>query len=550
MTTNNKDASNPGSKYVRMFYSLVLNHDAQGTSFSNKKPDTDLERMKWEIEIFDSLGLESEVFLGSNRFQFAFDEKTGIRQQATSYLVPVLVSAIHEFKPEVLVKMPGSANFSVKTEIFISVQETLLKEIRQLLPAHLSVHELQFSMATSRVFLFDIYYEGYLTLKREFSDQEIKDNGGVNNVLSDFFDDIQSAIEPFDLQITGYPSNHRRNRDDEYTFQVYYASRTGFGENEVYGDGCFAIRGNATSDDLNHYCVDFDDVKLEETKDHLNFLLELNLPAEANLMSFKIFYVDDSEEVLDIDDDLLPIDHIEATPMLKDFMQKRSESELKFVKSRNPLPTVEVDVNDIPDKLHGYTDLVANSIKIFAAENPDKRATFYVYQGNSVNFHQHTWSAFIGVAGDEDLLDLMLDDFKAAGITNARFSDYIDLSTASREFHIQDGNVWRPLENGIWYSDDQEEENLIEEEEYLLDEQEDDDGVLAPESNETDGKNSRISTPIRYRAARADAKIGSIRRTIEKKFGLPEGSVALCGPNKKALRADATIATLRKRWES
>ncbi len=233
-------------------------------------------------------------------------------------------------------------------------------------------------------------------------------------------------------------------------------------------------------------------------------------------------------------------------------MQKRSESELKFTISRDLLLTVEVDVNDIPYELHGYGDLVANSIKLFAAQNPKKRATFYVYQGNSVNFHQQSWSAFIGVAGDEDLLDLVLGGFKAVGITNARFSDYIDLTKASREFHIQDGYLWRPLEDGTWYCDGQEEENIIEEDEYLLGEQDDDDGIVSfdPELGEADWKNSRISSPTRYRAARADAKVGTIRRTIEEIFGLPEGSVALCGPNKQALRADATIATLRKRWES
>lgn len=232
-------------------------------------------------------------------------------------------------------------------------------------------------------------------------------------------------------------------------------------------------------------------------------------------------------------------------------MLKRPENELKFVISRDLLPTVEVDVNDIPDEFHGYGDLVANSIKLFAAENPNKTATFYVYQGHSVNFLQQTWSAFIGVAGDEDLLDLVLDDLKAVGITNARFSDYIDLRSASRDFHIQDGYVWRPLEDGIWYCDDQEEENIIEEDEYSTN-QGDYDGTahFEAELDETDGKNSRTSSPTRYRAARADAKVGTIRRTIEEIFGLPEGSVALCGPNKQALRADATIATLRKRWES
>ena len=52
----------------------------------------------------------------------------------------------------------------------------------------------------------------------------------------------------------------------------------------------------------------------------------------------------------------------------------------------------------------------------------------------------------------------------------------------------------------------------------------------------------------RLRAARGDARVGSIRNTIESLFGLPEGSVALVGPDGRALRADAFIRTLRTRW--
>ncbi|CAB3690756.1 hypothetical protein [Paraburkholderia rhynchosiae] len=59
----------------------------------------------------------------------------------------------------------------------------------------------------------------------------------------------------------------------------------------------------------------------------------------------------------------------------------------------------------------------------------------------------------------------------------------------------------------------------------------------------------RAQVPGRFRAARADARVGSIKRRIERVFGLPEGSVALCGPDGKALRTDARIATLRRRWE-
>mgnify|MGYP001267642523 CR=1 FL=1 len=228
-------------------------------------------------------------------------------------------------------------------------------------------------------------------------------------------------------------------------------------------------------------------------------------------------------------------------------MWKRPEGELQFVRSRNPLPTVEVDLDCIPKELHGYGDLIANAIAPVAARSSKMRATIYVYQGQSINFHQLTCSAFFGVAGDKSLLDVLLDAFRGAKLTNAKVSDYIEPSKAIREFHVQDGRVWRPFESGTWYTgsqdEDEEEENLIAED--VVTETDD----LENATPEVEVETARLSNPSRFRVARADATIVTIRRTIEEVFGLPEGSVALCGPDKLALRGDATIATLRKRWE-
>lgn len=52
----------------------------------------------------------------------------------------------------------------------------------------------------------------------------------------------------------------------------------------------------------------------------------------------------------------------------------------------------------------------------------------------------------------------------------------------------------------------------------------------------------------RYRAARPDAKVSSIRLRIEEVFGLPAGSVARFGPDGRPLCGNGLIKTLRKRW--
>ena len=223
-------------------------------------------------------------------------------------------------------------------------------------------------------------------------------------------------------------------------------------------------------------------------------------------------------------------------------MLKHPESELKIVRSRDPLPTVEVDLDCIPKELNGYGELLTKAMSTIAAKYPKMRATIYVYRGQSINFHQQTWSAFFGVAGDKKLLDVLLNAFQGAKLDNVRFSDYIDPSTATKEFHVQDGYVWRPFESGTWCTDSQDEEDLAEDAFAET-------GDFEVAAEVPDGRDSRISSPTRFRVARADASIGTIRRKIEEVFGFPEGSVALCGPDKKGLRGDATIATLRKRWE-
>ena len=66
-------------------------------------------------------------------------------------------------------------------------------------------------------------------------------------------------------------------------------------------------------------------------------------------------------------------------------MLKHPESELKIVRSRDPLPTVEVDLDCIPKELNGYGELVTKAMSAIAAKYPKMRATIYVYQGQSMS---------------------------------------------------------------------------------------------------------------------------------------------------------------------
>lgn len=232
-------------------------------------------------------------------------------------------------------------------------------------------------------------------------------------------------------------------------------------------------------------------------------------------------------------------------------MQTRNENELQISSKTDPLPTVEVDLDSLPEERQEYASIVVDALESVASRSPSAIATVHVYHGPSINFSQQTWSVFFGVAGNKKVLEALLQAFRAAGASNVRFSDSINPSMATKDFHVQGGQVWRPLEPGTWFTSSPD--NTAAEENSLVEEwlEEDDDDWIAPSSIGA-GDDSRASSPARSRAsraARADASVSTIRRKLETLFGLPEGSVALCGPDKKPLRGDATIGTLRKRWE-
>jgi len=61
-------------------------------------------------------------------------------------------------------------------------------------------------------------------------------------------------------------------------------------------------------------------------------------------------------------------------------------------------------------------------------------------------------------------------------------------------------------------------------------------------------KTKRIETPVRIRAARTDASLGTITESIESDYGLPSGSVMLILPSGRKARVDSKVRSLRRSW--
>ena len=235
-------------------------------------------------------------------------------------------------------------------------------------------------------------------------------------------------------------------------------------------------------------------------------------------------------------------------------MTTRQRNQLNFGKSSDPIPSIEIDTDSIPDIERMQT--IRRTLASLANGDARTRATIYVHATVSFNFHKMTNSDFIGVVGPISVLQSLQSEFSRVPGIRVRFSDYISTRDSVMAYHLEDGALWVPEDAMTWCSIDAPTRAATDFEEPTShsdsgNEQElsDDFDEDFPDEEEVDLKGFRMESPARYRAARADASIGSIRRQIETVFGLPEGSVALCGPDGRPLRADARIATLRRRWD-
>ena len=216
----------------------------------------------------------------------------------------------------------------------------------------------------------------------------------------------------------------------------------------------------------------------------------------------------------------------------------RRNDELKFKKSKRSLPTVEVDIESLEEAGKKFPNMLYESLTLFAENNEKSRASIYLYPTTSCNFMSYkgelTYSIFIGVVGAYmRVLNIVDESFRSIKGVNVKFSDHINPNESGviLKYHIENGLVWRPLDACTWYADSEESENpecLVEGEEE---------------------EKSSNEKPSRYRSARKDATVGSIKKQIESAFGLPEGSVALLSRDGSKLKANAKIGTLRKRWD-
>lgn len=230
-----------------------------------------------------------------------------------------------------------------------------------------------------------------------------------------------------------------------------------------------------------------------------------------------------------------------------------------------PVPTIEIDRGSIPEGLFLQSVLCEALATLGTDAQP---STLHTHLCSSYNFHEPTESVFIMVVGGEGVLRHLYDYLSKIIGLRIRYSDHLAPKKGMPIAHLESGTIWRPLDAVSWRANDRansddansaDNEDVVEDDEYLGDLEHEDgddedsdwdifeDPTAKPEEEAIASRQAKA--PLRLRAARADASVGSIARTIERMLSLPKGSVLLCGPDRRALRRDASIATLRRRWE-
>jgi hypothetical protein len=232
-----------------------------------------------------------------------------------------------------------------------------------------------------------------------------------------------------------------------------------------------------------------------------------------------------------------------------------ARDELKLVKKITEMPSIEVDLASFPDGMKAVKSALKHVLPSFIANKKSIRATLYYYRTASVNFHRHTDSVFIGVAGDKKLLDLVYMALKKSDEENARESDYITPSQSKRFMHIQEGDLWVPCGEGRWSAVEKIKpiQPELEQATQLAGSTERQDPsaktkYTADSENEKQTKPKTPRFPDRDYLAADEDTIKATRAKIASMFGLPESSILLCGPDLEPLRGNTTVATLKKRW--
>jgi len=257
--------------------------------------------------VFIENNLQKKLCSSFDEVQFSrFTLRPSETKPLTIYFV---ISKCYDFRSddiEPLIKSP--IEFKIKNHALLRAKSSIDAEIRNSLCSEYFIADLSLKYIASRYFTFEVYLAGFLTVERTFSPDEILDSGGVSDALSDFVDEMSETFHY--CALSGYitQSTSRRNKKNQYIFEVSSTCYFTFNEREVDGDMAL-LEHDMTLDDIQMIGIDNNnealDAMVSGNKHLQEAMLEEYLPVDVTLLKFDFYFIDQDYEVHDVENGFL-----------------------------------------------------------------------------------------------------------------------------------------------------------------------------------------------------------------------------------------------------
>jgi len=125
----------------------------------------------------------------------------------------------------------------------------------------------------------------------------------------------------------------------------------------------------------------------------------------------------------------------------------------ELVAKKGSFPSIEIDINHIPEKYQGdWTQVIIKATKKWIKNNSfSKKGTIWMWTTNSVNFHRNApnFTEFIIPLGfPKNFLMFLNTNLKKNFVNrNVRLSDYVKFSDEWMTLcHVENSKVWKEVE--------------------------------------------------------------------------------------------------------
>jgi len=291
-------------KAGRFYFDLGINY------ILPEKPNTaSLSDDEWISARCESLCNNIQKELSSSFDEIQFSRFKLLVPNENVFTIYFSVSKCCDFSSdEIYFPSKDHAEFKIKKHSLRAAKKSVESEIRNLLCEYYFISVLSLKYFASRDFVFKLFFGGYVTVEKIFTQDEIDDAGSVSSALECFSDEMMPVFEDYDLE--GWPLHStRRNRYNKYVFEVTKTCFFGFDDRNVVGN--LELLTNAMDiDDARMLGIgihpDAFDSIISNVKERYTRILDIDMmPEDVELIKFEFDFVDQDEEIVEVCDELL-----------------------------------------------------------------------------------------------------------------------------------------------------------------------------------------------------------------------------------------------------